>query len=233
MANKSTLLAISLVTFVSTLSAQFLTDITFGYDTSVLDDGTIDVVGDTWGRIYDSTGTTPLAENDSVAAIGYFTSTPTSWSANVDIFNDFVFLAQGYIENYGPGEIYPGDFNNTATNTDVSAAIGETAYFAVFKGITDTANYASATEFALLSSSTWDTFNGTNQDPVPAIPLQLAFTIGRSAIGAGVFVGTEVDDTRFEPGEGFNYYTAIAVPEPSTFALLFGLSALLFVARRR
>ena len=227
MKNKSTLLAISLIAFSCTLSAQFAADITFGYDTSVIDDGTADVVGDTWGRIYDSTGTTPLAENDSVAAIGYFTSEPTNWSANIGIFDDFVFLAQGNVENFGTP--FPGDFNTTAPGVDVTAANGLTAYFAVFKGVTDTANYASATEFALLSSSNWIAIGGAES---PSTPTELAYTIGRTAIGAGVYVGTEVDDTRFDDGEGFNYNTAV-VPEPSTVAILFGLSALFFVARRR
>ena len=236
MKNKIILLAISLVAFTGSLSAQgfvvasnYLADITYGYDTSVFttDPG----VGDTWGRIFDSTGTTPLAQNDSVSAIGYFTTVPSSWSANIGIFDDFVFLAQGNVEVVG-STAFPGDFNNTEANVDVNAAIGKTPYFAVFKGITDTANYASATEFALLSSGTWDTLNGTNQVPTPVPPLQLAYTIGRTALGTGVYVGTEVDDTSFEADEGYNYYTAL-VPEPSAFSLLIGLTTLLLVARRR
>ena len=229
MKNKRTLLAITLFAFSSTLSAQFAADITFGYDTSVLDPGgAYETVGDTWGRIYDSAGTTALAENDSVAAIGYFTSEPTNWSANIGIFDDFVFLAQGNVENFGTP--FPGDFNTTAPGVDVTAANGLTAYFAVFKGVTDTANYASATEFALLSSSNWIAIGGAES---PSTPTELAYTIGRTAIGAGVYVGTEVDDTRFDDGEGFNYNTAVVVPEPSAFALLFSLSVLFFAARRR
>ena len=235
MKNKITLLAISLVAFTGSLSAQgfvaasnYLADITYGYDTSVFD---TEPFVDTWGRIFDSTGTTPLAQNDSVSAIGYFTTVPSSWSANIGIFDDFVFLAQGNVEVVG-STAFPGDFNNTEPNVDVNAAIGKTPYFAVFKGITDTANYASATEFALLSSGTWATLDGTNQVPIPAPPLQLAYTIGRTALGTGVYVGTEVDDTRFEADEGYNYYTAL-VPEPSAFSLLIGLSTLFLVARRR
>ena len=226
---KFTILLASLFAFVSTLSAQiYSADITFGYDSSVFDDGTYDSVGDTWGRFFDSTGTTPLASDDSVAAIGYFTTEPTSWSANIGVLDDFVFLTQGSVEVFA-GTPYPGDFNITSTNVDVSAGRGETAYFVVFKGITDTANYASATEFAVLSSGVWSQLNGSL---APAPPTPLVYTVGRTAIGTGVYVGTEVDDSRFDEDEGFNYYTTV-VPEPSTFALLFGLFALFFTARRR
>ena len=171
MKNRIILLAISLVSFTGSLSAQgfYLANITYGYDTSVF--STDAGVGDTWGRIYDSTGTTRLAQDDSVSAIGYFTTVPNSWSANIGIFDDFVFLAQGNVE-VASSNAFPGDFNNTEGNVNVNTAIGKTPYFAVFKGITDTANYASATEFALLSSGTWNTLNGTNQTPTPVPPLQ-------------------------------------------------------------
>lgn len=233
MKSKIFFLATTLIAFTSSLSAQALVmaaysaNITFGYDTSVFDDGTYDSVGDTWGRISDSTGVA-LAQNDSVAAMGYFNNEPLSYSANLDLFDDFEFLQEA--ETNTEGVEYPGDFTYTTSSIDVTAANSKTPYFVVFKGVTDVASYASATEFALISADYWDEIFGSQP---PSTPAGLVYTIGRTAIGSGVYVGTEVDDDRFDADEGYNYNTAVVVPEPSSFALLFGLTALLFVARRR
>lgn len=237
MKSKIILLTTTLIAFTSSLSAQALVmaaysaNITFGYDSSVYDDGTYDSVGDTWGRIYDSTGTTPLAADDSVAALGYFNNESLSYSANLDIFDDFEFIpgAETNVEVFG-SDTYPGDFRYTTSSVDVTAANGKTPYLVVFKGVTDVSSYASATEFALISADYWDVIFGSQP---PSTPAGLVYTIGRTAIGSGVYVGTEVDDDRFAADEGYNYNTAVVVPEPSSFALLLGLTALLFVARRR
>ena len=226
------LLATTLIAFTSSLSAQALAlaysaNITFGYDTSVFDDGTFTAVGDIWGRISDSTGVA-LAQNDSVAAMGYFNNESLSYSANLEIFDDFVFIPGAETNTEGPD--YPGDFTYTTSSVDVTAANGKTPYFVVFKGATDVASYASATEFALISADYWDEIFGSQP---PSTPAGLVYTIGRTAIGSGVYVGTEVDDESFAEDEGYNYNTAVVVPEPSSFALLLGLTALLFVARRR
>ena len=152
MKSKIILLATTLIAFSSSLSAQALVmaaysaNITFGYDTSVYDDGTFESVNATWGRIYDSTGTTPLAADDSVAAVGYFNNESPSYSANLDIFNDFEFIpgAETNVETFG-STTYPGDFAYTTSSVDVTIANGKTPYFVVFKGVTDVASYASAT----------------------------------------------------------------------------------------
>lgn len=216
----------------STLKAQLLADISFGYDQSVFSGSPspYDSVGDIWGKLKDSSGTL-LTGSNSVAGIGYFTATPTSFSANPTLFDDFVFLASGLVQNSG-GIL---NLSVTQTNVDVTAAAGEKAYLAFFKGITNVNDYANAIELGLVSAMTWDTFSGAAP---PSVPVQQSFAIGKTAIDSsnggagGVYIGSEEDDARFSSGEGFNYLTA-PVPETSTYALLLGSLALACVLRRR
>ena len=232
MKTKFLLLAASLLLAQSSLKAQLLADISFGYDQSVFQpSGTspFDQVNDVWGKLKDSSGNS-LTSTNSVAGIGYFTTTPTNFSANTAIFDDFVFLASGTID-----ATFPGELNVTNPNVDVTAAAGEKAYLAFFKGITDVNNYAKAVELGLVSAMSWDTFSGAAS---PSTPIPLSYAIGKSAIDSsnggtgGVYIGSEKNDQRFGSEEGFNYETA-AVPEPSTYALLIGRLALLYVLRCR
>ena len=218
----------------STLKAQLLADISFGYDQSVFsgNPSPYDSVGDTWGKLKDSSGTL-LTGSNSVAGIGYFTATPTSFSANPTLFDDFVFLASGLVQNSG-GIL---NLSVTQTNVDVTAAAGEKAYLAFFKGITSVSNYTNAIELGLVSAMTWDNLTGTEALSL-SVPTPLSYSIGRTAIDSsnggtgGVYIGSEEDDARFSSGEGFNYLTA-PVPETSTYALLLGSLALACVLRRR
>lgn len=226
------LLAANLLLAHSSLKAQLLAEISFGYDQSVLvgNPSPFSQVNDVWGKIKDSSGNS-LTSTNSVAGIGYFTTTPTNFSANTAIFGDFVFLASGLVQNNN------GILNLSVTqpNVDVTAAAGKKAYLAFFKGITDLNNYANAVELGLVSAMSWDTFSGAAS---PSTPIPLSYAIGKSAIDSsnggtgGVYIGSEKNDQRFGSEEGFNYETA-AVPEPSTYALLIGSLALLYVLRRR
>lgn len=223
---KLLLLTAGLLLAHSSLKAQLIANISFGYDQTVFDgspNSPFDQVNDVWGKLKDSSGTL-LTSANSVAGIGYFSSTPSSFSADTTIFDNFVFLASGTVDT-----TYDGELDTTATNVDVTAANGKQAYLAFFKGITDVTNYANAVELGLVSALTWDNFSGAG---APSPPTLLNYTFGKTTIGAGVLISSEEDDSRFASGEGFNYLTA-AVPEPSTYALLFGSLALLYVLRRR
>jgi hypothetical protein len=233
MKNKFFLLAASLFLINSSLKAQqLLADVSFGYDQSVFEpSGTspFDQVNDVWGKLKDSSGNL-LTSTNSVAGIGYFTTTPTSFSANSTIFDDFVFLASGAVSAE-----FSGELDLTASSLDITAADGKKAYLAFFKGITDVSNYASAVELGLVSAMSWDVFSGA---AAPSTPIPLSYAIGKSAIDSsnggagGVYIGSEKNDQRFGSEDGFNYETA-AVPESSTYALLIGSLALLYVLRRR
>ena len=232
MKTKFLLLAASLLLADSSLKAQLLADVSFGYDQSVFEpSGTspFDQVNDVWGKLKDSNGN-PLTSTNSVAGIGYFTTTPTSFNANTAIFDDFVFLASGTID-----ATFPGELDVTISNVNVTVAAGKKAYLAFFKGITSVNDYANAVELGLVSAMVWDTFSGAAS---PSTPTPLSYAIGKSAIDpsnggtGGVYIGSEKNDPRFGSEEGFNYETE-AVPEPSTYAVLIGSLALLYVLRRR
>ena len=225
---KLLLLTAGLLLAHSSLKAQLIANISFGYDGSVFDGSPSPYTqagNDIWGKLKDSSGTL-LTGSNSVAGIGYFTATPSSFSADTTIFDNFVFLATGSVQ-VSNGIL---NLNVTVTNVDVTAANGKQAYLAFFKGITDVTNYANAVELGLVSALTWDNFSGNTLGPTP--PPLLDYTFGKTTIGAGVLIGSEEDDPRFASGEGFNYLTA-AVPEPATYALIFGSLALLYVLRRR
>lgn len=236
MRTKFLMLAASLLLTHSSLKAQSLADIGFGYDYSVFDGSPspYDQVGDVWGKFKDSSGTLLNATN-SVAGIGYFTTTPTSFSADTAIFDDFVFLASAPVNSIYEGIDYPGELDAVVTNVDVTAASGKKAYLAVFKGITDVANYSDAIELGLVSAMTWDTFSGA---AAPGTPVPLDYAVGRTAIdtanggAGGMHIGSEVNDARFGEEEGFNYHTAV-VPEPAAAGLLLGVFALLSSLHRR
>jgi hypothetical protein len=230
---KCFLIATSLLLAHNTLKAQaFLAEISFGYDQAVFDGAPSPFTqagDDVWGKLKDSSNAL-LTSTNSVAGIGYFTTTPNSFSANPDIFDNFVFLTSSLVS-----ADYNGELDAVGSNVDVDAAIGKKAYLAFFKGITDVANYADATELGLVSSMLWDTINGVQ---APGTPTSLTYAIGKTAIDSsnggqgGVHIGSEEDDTRFSSGEGFNYQT-VAVPESSTYALLLGSLALACTFRRR
>ncbi|NCG08991.1 MAG: PEP-CTERM sorting domain-containing protein [Verrucomicrobia bacterium] len=225
---KFLLLITSLLLAHGSLKAQLIADISFGYDQTVFDgspNSPYDTVSDIWGKLKDSSGTL-LTGSNSVAGIGYFTATPSSFSADTTIFENFVFLATRSVQ-VSNGIL---NLNVTVTNVDVTAANGKQAYLAFFKGITDVTNYANAVELGLVSALTWNNFSGAG---APSPPTLLNYTFGKTTIGAGVLIGSEEDDSRFASGEGFNYLTETAVPEPATYALLFGSLALLYVLRRR
>lgn len=224
---KLLLLTAGLLLAHSSLKAQLVADISFGYDQTVFDGSPSPYTqagNDIWGKLKDSSGTL-LTSANSVAGIGYFTSTPSSFSADTTIFDNFVFLATGSVQNTA-GII---NLNVTQANVDATAANGKQAYLAFFKGITDVTNYANAVELGLVSALTWNNFSGA---AAPSVPTLLDYTFGKTTIGAGLLIGSEEDDSRFASGEGFNYLTAVAVPEPATYALLFGSLALLYVLRR-
>ena len=232
---KTTLQAIVLCALTTSLSAQFAADISFGYDQTVFDGDPSPYTtnSDVWGKLLDSTGT-PLTSDNSVVGViaGYSSTVPTTTE-------DWTLLAEGSVDSTFAGEIYA-----TTTNVDVTAVIGQEVAILVVKGITDIASDFSnlildgSLESLLLQDTSWASVSGAE---APSTATSLSYTFGKTSIGP-IFdassyanvgsLGIEVNDTRFGTEEGFNFQTVV-VPEPSSFALLFGLSALLFVARRR
>ena len=232
---KVTLQAVVLCALTSSLSAQFAADISFGYDQTVFDGSPspFDTNSDVWGKLLDSTGT-PLTSDNSVVGVvaGYSSTVPTTTE-------DWTLLAKGSIDSTYAGEIYA-----TETNVDVTAVIGQEVAILVVKGVTDIASDFSnlvldgSLESLILHDTSWVAVSGEQS---PATPTSLSYTFGKTSIGP-IFdaesyanvgsLGVEINDTRFGTEEGFNFQTVV-VPEPSTIALMFGLSALFFAARRR
>ena len=233
---KTTLQAVVLCALTSSLSAQFAAEISFGYDQSVFagSPSPFDSTGQVWGMLLDSTGT-PLTSDNSVVGViaGYSSSVPTTTA-------DWTLLAKGYVDS-----TYAGELSATATNVDVTTTIGQEVAVLVVKGITDIASDFSnlvldgSLEALILHDTSWASISGAE---APSTPTSLSYTFGKTSIGP-IFdassyanvgsLGIEVNNALFGTEEGFNFQTVIIVPEPSTFALLFGLSALFFVARRR
>ena len=230
---KATLLATTLFAFTSTLTAQFA-DIIFEYDTSVFagSPSPYDTAGEAWGKLLDSTGTPLTSTNSVVGIIAGYSSTVATTS------DDWTLLGQS--SNY----LIPGVISAAFTNIDVSGISGQEVAVVAIKGITSIASDFSnlvldgSLEALILQDSGWDSVSGTLP---PGTPTSLSYTFGKTSIGpiddgssyANIgSLGIEVNNPLFGTAEGFDFQTVV-IPEPSTLALLFGLSALFFAARRR
>lgn len=162
---------------------------------------------------------------DSIS-IGYFAGNTvntdlTGWNA-YDTSSTFTVPGTGY--NNGGG---------TLTDVDTTAGDGLIGYILIQDGALS----------ALVTLNSWDTISGT---VTPAPKPTLAFQFGSGATAAGITsfeaAGTTLTIT---DGEGTNFaggfsgtgvsfrLSAVAVPEPSTFAALAGFLALGCVALRR
>ena len=234
MKRNATLFATTLCAIASTLTAQFA-DIAFEYDASLFegDPSPYTTAGEAWGKLLDSTGA-PLTSTNSVVGIiaGYSSTVPTT-------SQDWTLLGQS------SGYTVPGVISAAFTNIDVSGIIGQEVAVVAIKGLTSIASdfsdldeLDSTHEILILQDSGWDVISGI---PSPGTPAELTYKFGKTSIGPMFDIGSyanvgslgvEINNPLFGTEEGFDFQTVV-VPEPSTIALLFGLSALLFVARRR
>lgn len=151
--------------------------------------------------------------NDAVMAVGYFgdIGVNSSFSDYLGDFNMLVFapfvgntLSNGYI---------------TASGNFTENVIAEDPYIFIFSGISDYADAASANSFSIFSDSGWS-FSAP-ASPTPSETTLLAFQPDTILIGDFLNVA-----------DGFQL-NAAPVPEPSHFALAFGLIGLGVVVWRR
>ena len=117
-----------------------------------------------------------------------------------------------------PGAPTPAGFLNAQTALNGITYAGETAWIRL----------GDATSTSYVSNSNWATFSGTNP---PAAPSTYAISIGASTSASDLTLiqAVAADNAGFQ-GTGVSISV---VPEPSTYALLAGFAAFLFVAIRR
>ncbi|MCC5788030.1 MAG: PEP-CTERM sorting domain-containing protein [Opitutales bacterium] len=198
----------------ASLNAQVLTNITFGS----LQDATS-------GALWHDNDFNSLDSGDGLLAIGYFEVTPSSFLPTASTFDDFIVLA----DSSSFGSPVSGFLRVEAPNVDITDAVGIIPYVALFTGITDFENIEDATGFGLFQDSSWDSLQGA-EPPTPTP--DLFYNFGPDSI-SDVLIGSEIADATVsgDTDSGFGYTTAI--PEPSTYAAIFGLGVLGFVVLRR
>ena len=148
---------------------------------------------------------------NAVITVGYFNDI-SSQSDFSSYLGDFTQIGSATSFSGTPG-YQPA---STSTTADVS---GETPFVFVLGGISDFADASTATSYSIFGDSGWGTL------PAGAIPPAVAnlLTLTPDNIVVGSFAASGTGGT----------LSAVAVPEPSAYALLGGLFALACVMLRR
>lgn len=166
----------------------------------------------------DSSGQRFGTGNDAIIAVGYFGNALNNNSFS-EYLADFNLVTSSNFDGNvsSPGYYQAGD--SGLSGPTISAAQGEVPYVMIFAGISDISNASSATEYLVYRDTGWALFPAPN---TPAADLNLqTFQPDTIVIGS---LNSSAD--------GFEMNT-VAVPEPSHFALAFGLIGLGVVIWRR
>jgi hypothetical protein len=156
--------------------------------------------------------------NDAVIAVGYFgnavaNSTFSEYLADFNLVTSSNFSGNAT----SPGYYAAGD--SGLSGPAITAATGEVPYVMIFAGINDFSNASSATEYIVYRDTGWATF------PVPDVSDP---TLNLQTYQPDTIVIGSLNNV----ADGFEMNT-VAVPEPSHFALAFGLIGLGVVVWRR
>lgn len=169
----------------------------------------------------DSTGS-PLVNGEDLVVLGYFSTTPTTFSPSLAVFDDFIPLAE--TTSFGGSGFFSG-----AATVDIlpliPSPVGLRPWLAVFDGITTVSDIALASSFGLFSDSSYGPIPTGTETPSPAT----TFNIRTETLDT-IAIGSEVADGG--PGTGVGYQLASPIPEPSAIQL-FALGSLGFLLRRR
>ena len=169
---------------------------------------------DNSGSRFDQAGTQP-----GLLTVGFFGNVGSN-STFSDYLNDYTqFGSESDFASNATGDGFMTANSGKVTDPEASAAVGETPFTMLLGGVSNFGNASSATSFSIFNDSGWSAISA------PSSPT--AFFDFKALQPDNIIEGSigSVSD-------GFEIQTT-PVPEPSTYALLLGVSALVFVMVRR